>query len=246
MFSAIKRLRIIMFAVTAGVAALAIITLQPYFLFLWLVLPFLPIFLKPTLTYTFEDDELKKWEELNAAWKTAAKSEKFLQVTQSEKDTSKKQSLAELTTQKIKVRKRLPWYIRTKVKPRPVVLKLDHLRLAVMPDRLIIFRRKMGAVSYDEVDFDVKKLDYMIQSGKVPKDSKLVEYQWKAQNKDGSPDKRVKNNVQYPVMQYSQMYIYSENGLNVRLICSHAQSLYDLKTVLDKTTSGEQMEIVSE
>ena len=58
----------------------------------------------------------------------------------------------------------------------------------------------------------------------VPPDSHIVGRTWAKCNKDGSPDRRFRDNYQIPVAHYGTLLFMSSDGLDVRYICSNARS----------------------
>jgi hypothetical protein len=61
-----------------------------------------------------------------------------------------------------------------------------------------------------------------IESEEVPADSPIVGHTWLKVNKDGTPDKRFKDNVQIPIVQYGSLKLRSETGLNEEYMLSSA------------------------
>ena len=56
----------------------------------------------------------------------------------------------------------------------------------------------------------------------VPSDSQIVGRTWAKCNKDGSPDRRFRDNYEIPVALYGTLLFSSRDGLDVRYICSNA------------------------
>ena len=52
------------------------------------------------------------------------------------------------------------------------------------------------------------------ETSQVPRDSKVIRKTWAKVNKNGTPDKRFKNNYQIPVVQYGKLHFSSSTGLN--------------------------------
>ena len=57
----------------------------------------------------------------------------------------------------------------------------------------------------------------------VPSDSQIVGQTWAKCNKDGSPDRRFRDNYQIPVAYYGTLMFSTSDGLDVRYICSNAR-----------------------
>jgi hypothetical protein len=61
----------------------------------------------------------------------------------------------------------------------------------------------------------------------VPSDSQIVGRTWAKCNKDGSPDRRFRDNYQIPVAHYGTLLFSTADGLDVRYICSNARTADD-------------------
>src|ERR1035438_9469474 len=57
----------------------------------------------------------------------------------------------------------------------------------------------------------------------VPSDSQIIGQTWAKCNKDGSPDRRFRDNYQIPVAHYGNLMFSTSDGLDVRYICSNAR-----------------------
>lgn len=65
----------------------------------------------------------------------------------------------------------------------------------ILPDRMIIKGKKgWGAVDYSEWNIGVANVIF-IESGGVPRDAQIVGHTWQFVNKNGTADKRFKNNL---------------------------------------------------
>lgn len=62
---------------------------------------------------------------------------------------------------------------------------------------------------------------------KVPRDAKIVDYTWKYVNKDGSPDKRFKDNRKLPICLYGSIHLLSGEGLDIELRCSNPEITFE-------------------
>ncbi len=61
-----------------------------------------------------------------------------------------------------------------------------------------------------------------IEREAIPADSPTIGHTWLKANKDGSPDKRFKGNVQIPIVQYGTLTLRSPTGLNEEYMVSSA------------------------
>ena len=90
-----------------------------------------------------------------------------------------------------------------------------------LPDKIIIVKgTKVGMASYKDLNI-IQSYTPFIESDKVPSDAEVLRYTWKYVNRDGGPDKRFKNNRQYPVCKYGDLIISEGNNLYIRMMCSN-------------------------
>lgn len=83
------------------------------------------------------------------------------------------------------------------------------------PGFILIYEsdRSFGLVDFN--DLHVSHSDQrFIEEEVVPSDSQIVDYTWAKVNKNGSPDKRFKDNYQIPIALYGKLEIQSPSGLN--------------------------------
>ena len=72
--------------------------------------------------------------------------------------------------------------------------------------------------------FKVKKVQFM-EKNKVPKDSKVIGKTWKYRNKNGTRDRRFKDNVEYPICLYGEFDVKSDFGLDISIIFSNPKDI---------------------
>lgn len=70
---------------------------------------------------------------------------------------------------------------------------------------------------------------YYVETDAVPKDANIVATTWQKVNKDGSPDRRFKQNKRVPVCEYGKILIQSESSLRVELMCSNSATILDMR-----------------
>lgn len=67
---------------------------------------------------------------------------------------------------------------------------------------------------------DIKEFDLIFSPSKfleeenIPLDTKIIDKTWKKVNKNGSPDKRFKDNYEIPIVKYGKFSLKSKTGLN--------------------------------
>jgi len=86
----------------------------------------------------------------------------------------------------------------------------------------------ISADSFALLEYKDIRLEYapqkFIEEEGVPSDSVVVGNTWKKTNKDGTPDKRFKDNGQIPVAQYGKIIIKSSTGMNEEYMVSNVES----------------------
>jgi len=67
----------------------------------------------------------------------------------------------------------------------------------------------------DLCDIDLRfAVQRFIEDDELPKDALIIGHAWEKSNKDGSPDRRFRNNRQLPIMGYGQLEFRTNQGLN--------------------------------
>jgi hypothetical protein len=100
----------------------------------------------------------------------------------------------------------------------------------------------VSADSFALLEYKDLRLDYsptkFIEDVSVPSDSRLVGTAWAKANKDGSPDKRFRDNYQLPVALYGALDISSYTGLNEQYLISNNNSASAFAGAWDKFVSA--------
>ena len=73
--------------------------------------------------------------------------------------------------------------------------------------------KKFGLVDIRELDFNFHGQRFL-EEERVPKDAVVVDKTWAKVNKNGTPDKRFKDNYEIPICQYGEIELTSTTGLN--------------------------------
>lgn len=74
-------------------------------------------------------------------------------------------------------------------------------------------KHKFAIIGFEELDFFHRSIRFT-ETGKIPKDSKVVDRTWAKVNKNGTPDKRFKGNYQIPVVKYGEIQLSTDSGVN--------------------------------
>ena len=102
-----------------------------------------------------------------------------------------------------------------------------------MPDKILIEKNgKLGAVDYRKTRIDVNRDEVKNGDCHIPSDTSVSRYSWQYVNRDGSPDKRFKDNKKVPICWYGGIYIQSPEGLNVKIFVSNVNLAMELEMAM--------------
>ena len=185
--------------------------------------------MKVPMEYSFDSESQEAYDDLSAIWMSLNKNQKFWQ-TISENSLDKKTSGgASRGVNRIpaKAISKLPFFVDANVQP--FGLKLRKQKVFFLPDKaLIISRTNVGAISYADVDMGFG-ITRFVETDPVPKDAKVVDQTWLKVNKNGTPDKRYKNNRQVPICEYGTVIVESTAGLHIELMCSNSATISEMR-----------------
>lgn len=188
---------------------------------------------KINIEYNFEDDTFETFNKRNSSWLLLNKSNMKWQIlSQTFNKNLKVNAGAEriIKREKLLINSKMPWFLKSNIIP--VVLKIKNEKVLLLPDKVLILRKnKIGVMKYDNLDINIDYINF-IEDGVVPKDAKIVDYTWKFLNKNGSPDKRYKNNKKLPVCKYGKIAITSPEGINLEFQISNIDTLTEFKNNL--------------
>ncbi len=104
----------------------------------------------------------------------------------------------------------------------PGVVAGDHA-LYFLPDRVLVREGpRFAELSYATLRADWKPMRFAERE--APRDSERVGTTWERVNRDGSKNRRVSSNPEWPEMRYGRIELASEAGLRWILLCSHARA----------------------
>ncbi|WP_240746022.1 hypothetical protein [Cupriavidus oxalaticus] len=75
-------------------------------------------------------------------------------------------------------------------------------------------------IEYSELELRVTRIGFQEEEN-IPKDAQQIGTTWAKTNKDGSPDRRFRDNYQIPVMQYARITLRTPSGLNEEYVLSN-------------------------
>ena len=94
------------------------------------------------------------------------------------------------------------------------------VKLIFFPDAIFIKQNgNIAAVSFDEIDIDLSK-SLFLEEGNIAKDASVVGKTYAHTNKDGSPDKRYKENPEMNLVEYGVLSIFTQPGLELLIVFS--------------------------
>lgn len=87
-------------------------------------------------------------------------------------------------------------------------------------------------LEYKDIQLEFAAVRFHEQQG-VPPDSEVVGTTWHKTNKDGSPDRRFKDNFSIPVAQYGQFVLKSNTGMNEEYMVSNFRATAEFAQAFD-------------
>jgi hypothetical protein len=126
-----------------------------------------------------------------------------------------------LDTTPIQVDERAPPHVKTNV-PVPRI-QCDRQTLYFLPDHLWVHKdRQYGVVPYGALQVGSRRFT-MVETEAIPEDAKIVDYTWEKTNKDGSRDRRYKNNRRLPRCEYAELTLDHPAGFQAHFHFSDAK-----------------------
>jgi len=84
-------------------------------------------------------------------------------------------------------------------------------------------KAKFGLVGLAELGFQHSAVRY-VETKTVPSDTKVIDRTWARVNKNGSPDRRFKDNYEIPVVKYGGLLLMTSTGLHEEYMFSNYES----------------------
>lgn len=118
----------------------------------------------------------------------------------------------------ILITNKVPKYVKTNVKI--PCISAGKQKLYFFPDRILIIEgKKVGALSYKNLKVSVENGNF-VETEMKPWDGTVVDYTYKYVNKSGGPDRRFADNPRCPIMSYSYINFYGDNGFKECIMLS--------------------------
>lgn len=185
------------------------------------------------LEYDFDPEKEEEHDRRVGAWIILAEGAKEWQVlTETYNSNTKVHAGAGRSLNRVPctIKKISPYYLKTNVDL--IQIKLKKETLLILPDKVFIIRgTKVGAVNYDDLQIQVSSINF-VESEPVPKDAQVIGQTWQFVNKNGTPDKRYKNNRQLPICLYGVVRLRSTSGINVEMHVSNIQKSRDFDMLI--------------
>ena len=88
------------------------------------------------------------------------------------------------------------------------------------PSFLVVYasQEKYAIVDYTDLQLIYRNTSF-IETESVPEDSKILRYTWNKVNKNGTPDRRFKDNYQIPVVAYGEIFVTNSKGIQEEYNC---------------------------
>lgn len=179
-----------------------------------------------SIEYQFDEEAKQTFDNLTSTWMSMNQNNKVWQTISATQIQNKKAhggANRGITRIPVKAINKAPFFIKTNVNI--FGLQLRKQQLLFLPDKLLIVSgRKVGAISYNEVRIGLSKTRF-IEDEIVPTDAKVIDKTWLKVNKNGTPDKRYKDNRQVPICEYGTVVIESGSILHVEFMCSNSSTI---------------------
>src|SRR5699024_10572658 len=127
-----------------------------------------------------------------------------------------------------------PKYIKIAHNMKVYQLIIGKTKYIFLPDKILVVKfLQVGAIKYSDIQILSENTNFVENKG-IPLDAKTICFTWKYVNNNGTPDRRFKNNRQFPVCAYKTIYIKSKTGLNIHLLVSSSNKAEQFKTEWEK------------
>ncbi len=166
------------------------------------------------LFYDLEDENAQQYNDLYESFENLMQAERIWHIDGESSDNNTRGELAEVSVSRSNIQLSIshPDFISANI-DFPCI-PVGRQKLYFLPDTILICEdRNVGAVSYKDLYIKLKTIRF-IEENRVSSDTKIVDSTWMYVNKDGSPDKRFKDNSELPVVSYGKLHFKSGDGLN--------------------------------
>jgi hypothetical protein len=179
------------------------------------------------LDYEFDEDILSRYNNVSSSFEKLCLSDKIWDVTSAHNQNRiVARSAASTIVTKREVRfsnKSIP---DIKANFKPLYFKnANGSDLYFYPHFIIMYssKEKFAIIGLHEIELVFSPVRF-VEDGKVPNDSKIIDRTWAKVNKNGTPDKRFKDNYQIPIVNYGSIRLQTTTGLNEEYEFSNYES----------------------
>jgi hypothetical protein len=169
------------------------------------------------LDFIFEDDLLKSYTTVTESFKKLCASKKIWDVTSAYgQDKIKTRSAASVVVNKKEVHLDLKEIPDIKANFNPLYFQNGNgADIYFYPNFIIVYssKSKFAIIGLNELQIKFSPVRF-VETGIVPGDSKIIDRTWAKVNKNGTPDKRFKDNYQIPIVGYGNIALQTSTGLN--------------------------------
>ncbi len=194
---------------------------------------------KTVLNYSLDSEKEAAYNKMLSAWQLLSESNKHSQViSKCSLDTAPDGStIYGLTECACHINSSIPFYIKSNVAI--IHLKLSRKqRLLLLPDRGFLIRKgRVKTIDYSDLDIVIAPMKFT-ESGTLPSDALVLDYTWQHTNKNGTPDKRYRNNQALPVCLYGNLMLKNSNGFYVELLISNLQKATQFSELMAEATKA--------
>ncbi len=179
------------------------------------------------LDIDFEPDILEKYLYFIESFKKLSQSQKIWHIIRARKlnYSERVQRRISYTTEVDRVKVEFGQRILPEIKTKYEVLWLQNRNghdLYFYPNFLIMYssQEKYAIIDYADLQLAYRSTTF-VETESVPRDSKVVDYTWYKVNKNGTPDRRFKDNYRIPIAAYGELLITNSSGIQEEYNCSN-------------------------
>lgn len=169
------------------------------------------------LNIDFDETVQAKYDKLVEAFKKLTQSHKIWDVTSAQfQDSVSTRSSAGTIVNKRAVRFSFKSIIDIKSDHQALYFEnANGADLYFYPSFILMYSNKesFAIIGFDEISLLYSPVRF-VETGGVPLDSRTIDYTWAKVNKNGTPDKRFKDNYKIPIVRYGQLQLHTKTGLN--------------------------------
>ncbi|CAM3143236.1 DUF4236 domain-containing protein [Chryseobacterium flavum] len=165
----------------------------------------------------FDDPSRRKYEQLQDSFKNLSTSQKIWDITRAhfQDRVAARSSASTLVNRK---NARIGFKSLSIIRSNYEAIYFQNVNGAdfyFYPTFILMYKndQNFAIIGLDELNITFSPVNFT-ETGTVPRDSKVIRKTWAKVNKNGTPDKRFKNNYQIPVVRYGRLSFSSGNGIN--------------------------------